>query len=390
MEDYAFIPPIPPPRRRPPRPPALFLPVLISVAVLGAALGIGLYRWLGFGRPAAVSREVSPRGDLAESEKSTIRLFKNAGPSVVFVTTLNRRFNLLTRNVFEQPAGTGSGFIWDAAGHIVTNFHVVRGGSSFQVTLADHETYPATLVGAAPDQDTAVLQINAPPGKLPPLRVGTSGDLQVGQSVFAIGNPFGLDQTLTTGIVSALGRTIDSPSGEPIDGVIQTDAAINPGNSGGPLLDSDGRLIGTNTAIYSPSGSSAGIGFAIPVDTVKRVVEELIATGRVSRPTIAISLDDRINAILKRRAGIDTPGVIILGVQPGGPADQAGLRGTEQTPDGWVIGDIIRAIDDKPVNSADEFNRALQRHRPGDTVTLTILRDGREQKVPVKLQAAQE
>jgi S1-C subfamily serine protease len=400
MDDYGYgVPPLP--NRQGVAAPhrggnsaGLFGVLLLIAVAVGALVGIGIYRFLGPGRPAVESREVTPRGSLAADEQSTIDLFKAASPSVVYITTLNRGIDLRTRNVMEIPAGTGSGYVWDNAGHIATNFHVVRDvatrGGGIEVTLATHETYPGTLVGVAPDQDVAVVRINAPPASLPPLRIGTSHDLQVGQKVFAIGDPFGLDKTLTTGVISALGRTIQSPSNQPIDEVIQTDAAINPGNSGGPLLDSSGRLIGMNTAIYSPSGSNAGIGFAIPVDTVKRTVEDLIAHGQVSRPTIGLSVDDQINAILKQRFGVNADGVFVIGVQPGGPAEAAGIRPTLRTRAGQIIpGDLIQAVDGKPVHSADEFQRALLHHRPGDVMTLHVLRDGQPLDVKVTVQAAE-
>jgi S1-C subfamily serine protease len=400
MDDYGYgVPPLPNRQgvagpQRGGNSAGLFGVLLLIAVAVGALVGIGIYRFLGPGRPAVESREVTPRGSLAADEQSTIDLFKAASPSVVYITTLNRGIDLRTRNVMEIPAGTGSGYVWDNAGHIATNFHVVRDvatrGGGIEVTLATHETYPGTLVGVAPDQDVAVVRINAPPASLPPLRIGTSHDLQVGQKVFAIGDPFGLDKTLTTGVISALGRTIQSPSNQPIDEVIQTDAAINPGNSGGPLLDSSGRLIGMNTAIYSPSGSNAGIGFAIPVDTVKRTVEDLIAHGQVSRPTIGLSVDDQINAILKQRFGVNADGVFVIGVQPGGPAEAAGIRPTLRTRAGQIIpGDLIQAVDGKPVHSADEFQRALLHHRPGDVMTLHVLRDGQPLDVKVTVQAAE-
>jgi S1-C subfamily serine protease len=336
------------------------------------------------GPPAAESRQVTPAGELGAEEKSNISLFKAAGPSVVYITTLQQRVDLRTRNVLEIPAGSGSGFVWDNAGHVVTNFHVVQRSSGAKVTLADHGTYPAELVGASPSHDVAVLRIKAPAAKLPPIRLGTSGDVQVGQKVFAIGNPFGLDQTLTTGIVSALGRTIQSPAGQPIDEVIQTDAAINPGNSGGPLLDSSGRLIGVNTAIYSPSGSNAGIGFAVPIDTVKRVVEEIIATGRYTAATLGVNLNDRVNDILTRQMGVE--GVVVLGVGPGTGAAAAGLRGTTRGPDGEIIpGDVIQAVGSRPVKAPNDIYSALQKNRPDDEVELKILRDGQPQTVKVRL-----
>ncbi len=236
--------------------------------------------------PNAPLRAVTPRGNLADDEKTTIAIFRQAAPSVVHITTLlNARRDVFSLNVQQVPEGTGSGFVWDQEGRVVTNYHVIQDADSAQVTLADHTTWEGRLVGEYPDKDVAVLWIGAPKEQLRPIPVGTSHDLQVGQKVLAIGNPFGLDQSLTTGVVSALGREIRSVSGRPIRDVIQTDAAINPGNSGGPLLDSAGRLIGVNTAIYSPSGASAGIRFAIPVDEVNRAVTQIIRHGKVISPS---------------------------------------------------------------------------------------------------------
>src|SRR5262247_4675204 len=242
--------------------------------------------------PSATTRAVVPRGDLAPGEKSTITLFRQAAPSVLHITAISVQRDLFTLNLYQIPEGTGSGFVWDHSGNIITNFHVIQNADVAQVTLGDQTTWKARRVGVAPDKDIAVLRIDAPTNRLQPIPIGTSKDLQVGQSVFAIGNPFGLDQSLTTGVISALGREIESVTRRPIQGVIQTDAAINPGNSGGPLLDSAGRMIGMNTAIYSPSGASSGIGFAIPVDIVNRVVPELIRFGRVTRPGIGVQLVD--------------------------------------------------------------------------------------------------
>ncbi len=263
----------------------------LLLAVLGFVAGVGwgaLPAQPGSAPPGP--RPVSPPIELGRGERDTIELFRRTAPSVTFITSIARRRDFFSLNVYEIPQGTGSGFVWDDAGHVVTNFHVIRGSSRAQVTLADQSTWDATLVGAAPEKDLAVLHIEAPEELLNPVQVGTSSDLQVGQRVFAIGNPFGLDHTLTTGVISALGREIDSQTDQPIRDVIQTDAAINPGNSGGPLLDSGGRLIGVNTAIVSPSGAYAGIGFAIPVDTVNWVVPELITRGRIERPTLGVEL----------------------------------------------------------------------------------------------------
>jgi S1-C subfamily serine protease len=271
---------------------------------------------------------------------------------------------------------------------VVTNFHVVENADSAKVTLGQDD-YPARVVGAARDQDLAVLKIEARRDKLVPLRVGTSADLQVGQKVYAIGNPFGLDYSLTNGIVSALGRTIQGVSGATIFDVIQTDAAINPGNSGGPLLDSAGRLIGVNTAIYSPSGASAGIGFAVPVDTVSRIVPELISHGRIVRPVLGVSLvDDRVNGDITQRLGVE--GALVREVYRGMGAAQAGLQGTVRDRSGRVVpGDVIQEIDGKPIKSASDLLGRLGSYKPGDTVTLTAWRDGKARKVQVRLQAPQ-
>jgi S1-C subfamily serine protease len=284
-------------------------------------------------------------------------------------------------NVMEIPRGTGSGFLWDDAGHVVTNFHVIRGGNRAEITLADQTTWEAKVVGVAPEKDLAVLRIDAPKASLRPLRIGASADLLVGQSVLAIGNPFGLDQTLTTGIISALGREIDSVDGVPIRDVIQTDAAINPGNSGGPLLDSAGRLIGVNTAIVSPSGGYAGVGFAIPVDTVNWVVPELIANGQIRRPTMGIEL---VADHATRRLGLE--GALVGNVVRGSGADEAGMRPTYRSRNGrWVMGDLIVEVEGVPVTSSGELWLALERRSAGEIVKVTVERDGREVHLDVRL-----
>jgi S1-C subfamily serine protease len=357
---------------------------------LGALVAVLLVRLLGDrvgggGGPAAAPQPVTARGDLAADEKATIELFRRVSPSVVFITTLGRR----ARGFFEiqeVPQGAGSGFLWDASGHVVTNFHVIQGASAARVTLHDQSEWPAELVGIAPDHDLAVLRIRAPAERIVPIMVGTSRDLQVGQKVFAIGNPFGLDFTLTTGIVSALGRSIPALTGRRIDDVVQTDAAINPGNSGGPLLDSAGRIIGVNTQIASPSGASAGVGFAVPVDTVNRVVPQLIEHGKVVRPQLGIAAG---NEWALRRAGIE--GVLVMSVVEGSPADRAGLRGTYRAEDGTlVLGDVVQGLDGAAIASLDDLHAALERHQPGDVVKVRVLREERKLEVEVKLQAAEE
>ena len=358
----------------------------ISLLVLAAVVGWLLYQTFqpALHDPEAVSRPVTARGDLAGDEQNTIDIFRNAAPSVVYITSIAVRRNLFSLNVYEIPQGTGSGFIWDRQGRIVTNFHVISDASRLEVTLADHSTWKASLVGAAPDRDLAVLQITAPAGKLQPITVGESKNLLVGQKVFAIGNPFGLDQTLTTGVVSALGREITAVTGRTIHDVIQTDAAINPGNSGGPLLDSAGRLIGVNTAIYSPSGASSGIGFAVPVGEVNRVVPQIISKGKLIRPGLGVTLANRN---LTRELGLE--GVLVLKVLPGTSAEQAGLRGTTQVGDGLVLGDIILAVNGRKVTDYDSLRDEVERYQVGETVALTLLRDDATAEVNVRLEALQ-
>jgi S1-C subfamily serine protease len=264
---------------------------------------------------------------------------------------------------------------------VVTNLHVVADADAAQVTLKDGSAYAARVKGLSPEDDLAVLKIDAPPDRLRPLPVGSSGDLQVGQSVFAIGNPFGLDQTLSRGVISGLGREIPSHTGSYMAGMIQTDAAINPGNSGGPLLDSAGRLIGVNTAIFSPTGAYAGVGFAIPVDTVNRVVPQLISHGRVIRPRIGIRIAD--DSLARR---LDMEGVLVLGVERGSPAERAGMRGTLRARGGTIVlGDLIVGMDGKPVRNSGDLFRLLGLHAAGDTVALNLVRDRKQLDLEVTL-----
>lgn len=308
------------------------------------------------------------------NEEATIALFEEAAPSVTFITTSNIRSSRWTRDVSEIPRGTGSGFVWDKEGHIITNFHVIEGADRATVTMADGETYQARLVGQAPEKDLAVLKIETEGADLSPIPLGRSQGLRVGQSVYAIGNPFGLDQTLTTGIISALGREINSRAGVPIKDAIQTDAAINPGNSGGPLLDSSGRLIGVNTAIYSPSGAYAGIGFSIPVDIVNWVVPDLIKYGKVKRPIIGVDL---ATPQMAKRYGLK--GAVILGIAEGSAAEKAGLKSAYRDQYGRTyLGDIIIGIDDKPIGNNGQLLLALENYQPGDQVNVKVLRNKKE------------
>jgi len=350
--------------------------LLTAIALVGLALA----------GAATAQRAITPRGPLAADELANIEAFRRLSPSVVHITTLEVGRDFFSRNLQQVPRGTGTGFIWDNQGHIVTNFHVIQGGNAATVTLADQSVRSATLVGAFADRDLAVLKIEPGKDKLTPIPIGTSRDLQVGQRVYAIGNPFGLDQTLTTGIVSALNREIDSANNRTIRGVIQTDAAINPGNSGGPLLDSAGRLIGVNTAIYSPSGASAGIGFAIPVDEVNRIVPKLIRDGRITRPTLGISTaSEGVHRALRL-----PDGVAIVQLAPNGPAARAGLQAFTRARDSSIVaGDVITAINDEPIKSLDDMLTVLEKHQPGETVTLSVWRSGKSRKQTVTLAAGE-
>ena len=329
-------------------------------------------------------RTITPGHGLTTQELANIQLFENAAPSVCFITTSNVRTDYFTRNSMEIPRGSGSGFIWDDKGHIITNYHVIQGADRATVTLSDRSTWQATLVGKAPEKDLAVLRIEVPADQLYPIPVGTSENLRVGQSVYAIGNPFGLDQTLTTGIVSALGREIESVAGIPIRDVIQTDAAINPGNSGGPLLDSSGRLIGVNTAIYSPSGASAGIGFSIPVDVVSWVVPELIEYGMVKRPSMGVEL---ARSQIVNRLGLE--GALVIDVIENSGADIAGIRPTMRDRRGGIIyGDLIVGIGDESITSNNDLILALEKYEAGDIIKVRLRRDDKEIEVDLQLDLA--
>ena len=361
-------------------------------AALFGAIFLGLLSMLNIIPHAdgaiAQPRPVTPRGELFADEKANIRLFENSRNSVVYITTRAQVQDLWSRDIMSVPRGTGSGFIWDEYGHIVTNYHVIEDASEATVRLSNGKDYQATLVGSSQLHDIAVLKIKVSQKFSPPLPIGTSHDLRVGQKVFAIGNPFGLDWTLTNGIVSALNRSLTEENGNTVEHLIQTNAAINPGNSGGPLLDSAGRLIGINTAIYSPSGAYAGIGFAVPVDTVNRVVPQLISKGKYTRAALGIGIDEDINQRLTDLLQIK--GVVILNVPHGTAAAAAGLHGVITTRDGSIIpGDIITAIEGKPVDSVSKLVARLDDFRVGDKIRLTVLRQGKSREVPVILQAGE-
>ncbi|XP_062181342.1 protease Do-like 1, chloroplastic [Phragmites australis] len=337
---------------------------------------------LGDAGAASAFVVATPR-KLQADELATVRLFQENTPSVVYITNLAVRQDAFTLDVLEVPQGSGSGFVWDKSGHIVTNFHVIRGASDLRVTLADQSVYEAQVVGFDQDKDVAVLRIKAPKDKLRPLPVGMSADLLVGQKVYAIGNPFGLDHTLTTGVISGLRREISSAAtGRPIQDVIQTDAAINPGNSGGPLLDSSGTLIGVNTAIYSPSGASSGVGFSIPVDTVGGIVDQLIKFGKVTRPILGIKFapDQSVEQL-----GLS--GVLVLDAPPNGPAGKAGLQPTKRDAYGrLILGDIITSVNGTKVTNGSDLYRILDQCKVGETVTVEVLRGDHREKIPVVLE----
>src|SRR5947208_4104039 len=348
----------------------------IVIAILLAVLAIYFAqpyvdRWMF---SASTPRAVEPRGSLSDIERTSIEIFEHASPSVVQVVG---RAGALERPEAENgTAQSGSGFVWDAAGHIVTNDHVVEGTSSLAVRFASGQVLRAHIVGTAPNYDLAVIRVDNPRSLPPPIAIGASDDLKVGQLVFAIGNPFGLDQTLTTGIISALKRRLPTSGGREVANVIQTDAAINPGNSGGPLLDSAGRVIGVTTAIFSPSGAYAGIGFAIPVDVVNRVVPELIRNGRVPVPGIGILAADETQA-----AQLGVTGVIVGRTIPGTPAERAGLKGVDQA--AGTIGDVITEADGKTVRHLADLTDELERIGVGKSVKLTVRRGSRNVSIDV-------
>jgi S1-C subfamily serine protease len=343
--------------------------------------------------PTATTTTPTPPAALSDEEKNNIDVYQRYSGGVVNITTTTLAYDFFLRPV-PTESGTGSGAIIDDQGHIVTNHHVVRGAERIEVTLPDKSKQDATLVGADQNKDLAVLRINVKRGQVTPIPLGTSKGLLVGEKVLAIGNPFGLDRTLTTGIISSLGRSIQASNGVVIDDIIQTDAAINPGNSGGPLLNSQGQIIGINTAILSPSQASAGIGFAIPADTVRRITSELIATGYVRYPWLGIrsmiSLAD--NPGLANRLQLDTDGgLMVVDMYPNSPAAKAGIReASQQIRLGFrplpVGGDVILAIQGKVVNTIPEYQTEVYRYKPGEKITVTVLRNNRKLDIPVTLE----
>jgi S1-C subfamily serine protease len=384
--DHDFPAYIPPPRR--PGGKSWGSAVLWGL-ILGLGAFLGWLFWRGEksgGAPAEdTTQAVEALGSLQEEQDTAEAVYKKAAPSVVHVTRLAAVRDRFTLDLQQIPEGTGSGFLWDDQGHVVTNYHVI-GEDPFgiSVTLADHSTWTARVTGTVPDSDLAVLKIEAPKDKLHPIAVGRSADLQVGQRAFAIGNPFGLDQTLTTGVISALGRQIASETNKAIKGVIQTDAPINPGNSGGPLLDSSGRLIGITSAILSPSGTWAGIGFAIPVDEVNTLIAGIISHPQPQRPALGVTIAPRE---LQQRLGVGR-GVLILDVLPGSAAAKAGLRPTRLDEDSEVqLGDILLAVDGHTVGRIEDIHKELGRYHVGDTIPVMVRREGQERTVNLTLEA---
>ena len=336
--------------------------------------------------PTAVATAETTPVFLTDDEQNNISVFKSASPSVVFVTNTQLRRQRFSLNVMEIPRGSGTGFIWDESGLIVTNYHVVQGANKITIELQSNKSYQATVVGSAPEKDIALLKIDAPNEDLKPLPLGDSTSLAVGRKVLAIGNPFALDTTLTVGVVSALGREIKSITNRTIKNVIQTDAAINPGNSGGPLLNSNGQLVGVNTAIYSPTGASAGIGFAIPVNALKVIIPQLIEHGKLIRPVLGI---ETLTDYWTRRLRVK--GVAILSVREGLPAAKAGMVGVREDRRGKIhLGDVIIAINGQNVINEDSLLNQLEQFSPGDTIDVTTLKDEKIHNYNVQLVAPVE
>jgi S1-C subfamily serine protease len=353
----------------------------VKIRVLIAAVAL-VFTPQSFSREETLNRDM---GRLLENEKNTINIFREGVKSVVNVSNVKyARTSWFSSNVSEIPFGVGSGFVWDSKGHIVTNYHVIMEGDSFLISFhGDKKQYKAELVGAEPKQDIAVLKLKEMPKKLYSIKVGQSNDLLVGQKTLAIGNPFGLDHTITQGIVSALGRKIPGIGDVTIHGMIQTDSSINPGNSGGPLIDSTGELIGMNTIIYSKSGSSSGVGFAVPVDSIKRIVPQLIKHGKVIRPGLGVGILPEYH---KSRFGVEE-GLVVTFVDEDSGAFKAGLRGIQQDRRGrYYLGDVIIAVDGKKVANFDDIYHALNKYKVGDEVEVTYLHKGeKKKKAKVKL-----
>ncbi|WP_291856059.1 trypsin-like peptidase domain-containing protein [Bradyrhizobium sp.] len=352
---------------------ALFLAVIAAVLVALTLSNIRYSPWTH-----STARPVEQRGPLSDAERANIELFERVSPSVVQVAVRSGSAIPFMQDEGGAASGSGTGFVWDNNGHVVTNNHVIQGGRDVAVRFASGEVARAEIIGVAPNYDLAVLRIRNPRQLPPPVALGSSSELKVGQSAFAIGNPFGLDQSLTSGIISALKRRLPTDSGREITNVIQTDTAINPGNSGGPLLDSAGRLIGVNTAIISPSGSSAGIGFAVPVDIVNRVVPDLIQNGRVPTPGIGIVAASEAVAA---RMGVE--GVIVVRTAPSSPAERAGIRGVDFG--SGAVGDVIVQVDGKPVRRLSDLTDQIEQVGAGNSVRIGIKRGSETRDVNVQV-----
>jgi 2-alkenal reductase len=354
-----------------------FIPfAVICFLVLAAAYVVEPYL-VAWRFSATAPRAIAARGDLTELEQTTIKLFQTVSPSVVYVFARTKPEELFGPEEQATDVQAGTGSVWDAAGHVITNYHVIKGADQFAAHLVSGESVPVRVIGTAPNYDLAVLQLERTNVPLHPIAVGTSADLQVGQSAFAIGNPYGLEQTLTSGIISALRRKIPTAEGHEIAGGIQTDAPLNPGNSGGPLLDSAGRLIGVTTMIISGSGASAGVGIAIPVDVVNRVAAQLIAKGHVPTPGIGIAA-----APETATAQLGIAGVIVLKVYPNSPAEKAGVKGVGANGE---IQDVITAANGQRVDNVAELASIFEELGPGKTVALTVERGGKSRSVEVTL-----
>lgn len=371
---------------------AVFLAILTTIM---AALSVSWLVRLSERFPATVSADAvfaeAPLTGISDPsvvshEQNTIEVYRTVAPGVVLISTKSEQTDYWGDR--DEQGGSGSGVVIDNKGHILTNEHVVRGARSLTVNLGGDKVFPAKLVGADADTDLAVIKIEAPADQLTVVPIGDSDALTVGQKVLAIGNPFGLDRTLTTGVISGLQRPIRSRNGKPIEGAIQTDASINPGNSGGPLLDKYGRMIGVNSQILSPSGASNGIGFAIPASIVKRIVPQLILAGRVDRPKLGAGLKSVAELIQQGMSFPVESGLLIVTVMPDGSAAKAGLIATTQRSDGRVaLGDIITAADGQPIKTVDELYRAIDRHQIGETMQIEFYRDGQKKTLAVKLEA---
>ncbi len=358
--------------------------VFFNATGIGSAFQDGRRSNVAFARETTRISNPSTVSD----EQNSIEVYKMASPGVAFITTSSRVRNFFG-DIYERESGNGSGSVIDKQGHILTNYHVIEGASKLTVSFGGDKVYPAKIIGGDPDTDLAVIKITPPRDGLTVIPLGDSDKLEVGQKVLAIGNPFGLDRTLTTGVISGLERPIRARNKRPIDAAIQTDASINPGNSGGPLLDKFGRMIGINSQILSPAGGSVGVGFAVPVNTAKRIVPQLIQFGEVNRPKLGAQLIS-VEQILRRNRGqrLSLPvesGLLIYNAIEGGSADRAGLRGVTSDGDGIILGDIVLSIEGKEMKSIDDLYRFLNKKRIGDTIKVRVFRDGENVTVPVKL-----